>query len=250
MHDDISFYLTRHADLFSPDNSDSEMPLQLAQKIVASHYQKHIGFLHGMMSYLQHSMSRQERLDIFKPILVEKQWSDVQQWERRVSQYGLDLDAIMAQSGIPLLPPDNTHHYNDADAIARDFHFLRASLREVRRRIELASSSITGLAGIAGNRQAIHEQTLSRQEATSMKALTVVGLVFLPLSFATSLFSMTGPYSFGEDKFWVYFAFSVPLCLLAFGIYFFFGGSWARQPGRLLRPRRKVKLLDEGDSLC
>ncbi|KAK3391239.1 hypothetical protein B0H63DRAFT_558071 [Podospora didyma] len=156
---------------------------------------KQLAFLNALVSYIQHSMSRHDKLDRFDTQAVEKQWSDVQAFERRASE----------------------NDWRSADA---DFQFLHMMLKDVQRRIGIMGSSITGLAGIAGNRQTIEEQVLSRREATSVKALTVVGLVFIPLGYASSLFGMTAPYDPGEPLFYVYFAVAGPLSALAFVTYF------------------------------
>lgn len=243
MSDDISFYLMNHHDIFGPQHG-SDNTLRLAQKIVASHYHKQAGFLLSLISRVQSSMSRQEKLDRFGTALVEKQWSDVQSYERRVSIYCHELDSIMHQCRIPLHQQESKEGWLD---VAGDFQCIRSTLRDLQRRVELLNSSVTGLAGIAGNRQAVEEQKLSRHEATSMKALTIVGLVFLPLSFTASLFGMPSPYGFGEKQFWVYFVLAIPLTVSAFGIYFVFGGSWAsRQSFRL----RRTGSIQKGDDAC
>ncbi|KAK0704350.1 hypothetical protein B0H67DRAFT_557177 [Lasiosphaeris hirsuta] len=246
MLDDICFYLTRHPDLFGPDNGHDN-PLRLCQKLVASHYSKQAGFLLSLVSYVQSSMTRQDKLDNFSAAVVEKQWSDMQSYERRVSIYCHELESIMRLGRIPLAPPESSRGGENWLDVGSDFQHLQAMIRDVQHRVELLSSSVTGLAGIAGNRQAIEEQMLSRREAMSMKALTIVGLVFLPLSFAASLFGMSPPYAFGEQQFWVYFALAVPLCAVAFGIYFVFGGSWARC--RWFQLQRAGSRL-RGDEIC
>ncbi|KAK0665637.1 hypothetical protein QBC41DRAFT_327455 [Cercophora samala] len=215
--DDLCFYLHHHWDLF--DSNGTDLVLSLAQKIVASHYRQHVGFLQTYISHVQHSMSRQENLDYFNTTAVEKQWSDVQSYERRLSYYCIDLESIMIQCRIPFCPP-NTSSPTPLPSSEADFQFLYMSLKDVRRRVEILSSSITGLAGIAGNRQAVEEQVLSRQEATSVKALTVGGLLFVPLAFVAGLFGMEGAFAPGEERFWMYWAVAVPVSVVAFVTYF------------------------------
>ncbi|KAK0729285.1 Utp11 protein-domain-containing protein [Apiosordaria backusii] len=217
--DDLCFYLHHHYDLF--DSNGIDLVLSLAQKIVASHYRQHVGFLQTYISHVQHSMSRQENLDYFNTTAVEKQWSDVQSYERRLSYYCIDLESIMIQCRIPFSSPDTSR--TNLQSSEADFQFLYMSLKDVRRRVEILSSSITGLAGIAGNRQAVEEQVLSRQEATSVKTLTVVGLVFIPLGFVASLFGMEEGFSPGRERFWMYWAVAVPVSVAAFVTYFVFG---------------------------
>ena len=242
MFEDLRFYIEQH--FRHLDGNDPDMVLCLAQKIVASHYRKHIGFLHSLVSHVQHSMSRQEKLEVFNPTDVEKQWSDVQSYERRLSYFCTDLESIMLQCRIPFSPPNAAAKawYNTE----ADFQFLHMTIKDVRRRGELLSSSITGLAGIARGRQAVEEQTLSRQEATSVKTLTFVGLVFIPLGFAAALCGIPAPYGPGNAQFRVYFILALPLSAITFVTYFVFGRSLARGGKWELRKHSH----NGGDSLC
>ncbi|GAB1319542.1 hypothetical protein MFIFM68171_09752 [Madurella fahalii] len=198
MLEDLAFYLEQHPTLFGPastggaDGGDESMEraIRLVYRIVASHYRLQVGFLNALISHVQHSLSRHDKLDVFSPAIVKKQWSDVQAYERRVAYISLDLEAIILQCrGTTSIATAGDKA--DEDGIVKEFHFIHTAVRNVGHRVGLLGSAVTGLAGIVGNRQAVEEQMLSRQEATSVKALTVVGLVFLPLGLASSLFSLT-----------------------------------------------------------
>lgn len=78
----------------------------------------------------------------------------------------------------------------------------------------MLSNSITGLVGIAGNQQALAEAKRSLKEAKNIKTLTLVGMVFIPLSFCTGFFSMNDQYLPGGASFRVYFAVAVPLIVV------------------------------------
>lgn len=90
-------------------------------------------------------------------------------------------------------------------------------LQALRHRTECLNSAITGLAKIVGNRQAYKEQQLGVQEAKrsireakSTKAITLLGLFFIPLAYTSSLFSLTDSFAPGGLYFWVYWAASFP----------------------------------------
>jgi hypothetical protein len=51
-----------------------------------------------------------------------------------------------------------------------------------------------------------------------VKILTLVALIFVPLSFTSGLFSMGDDYLPGRDQFWVFFAVAIPLIILIFAI--------------------------------
>ena len=219
MLDDMCFYIQRHQNLLSNDNPDCVA--LFAQKIVASQYLLHSEFLSSSISYVQFHLSRQNRiqLEYFSNDFVEAQWSDMQALERRMTEYCYDIEAIMLQTSIPLEVP-STSKSMSWDDVKSDFQFLHMRFRDIRHRAEMLNSTITGLASMSGNRQASREQELSLKEARSTRALTILGLVFIPLAYTSSLFSMADPYGPGSERFWVYFATSFPLILLAVAGYY------------------------------
>ncbi|KAL8376858.1 hypothetical protein RB595_007811 [Gaeumannomyces hyphopodioides] len=232
MLDDLCFYLQQHsARLSSGLAPGPDSVAVFAKKVVAAHYLQLFTFVRSVVSTVQFHMSRQDRieLDYFDTAFVEAQWSDAQALERRTSEYCADLEAVMLHCGIPLeeRPDAGSCAVGPAtlasspgqpawDDCTPEFQVLWRRLLDVRRRAELFNAAITGLASMSGNRQALHEQELSLREAKSTKALTFIGLVFIPLAYTASLFSMAEPYGPGNERFWVYFAISLPLifCVL------------------------------------
>jgi Mg2+ and Co2+ transporter CorA len=225
MLNDLVYYLRNHSsqvDLTHPDTS----VYTFVNKIVTSHYLKHCDHLRATLSYVQRGLSRKQDLAKLTMDQVEELWSDIQVWERRMSEYCEDLEAIMLQLRVPL-ERQGLHFVGDGGGAAHwtdsttDYQFLLMRFRELRHRTECLNSAITGLANIAGNRQAFKEQQLAVQEAKrsireakSTKAVTLLGLVFIPLAYASSIFSMSEPFRPGDRLFWVYFAASAPLIVL------------------------------------
>lgn len=88
-----------------------------------------------------------------------------------------------------------------------------------------------------------------------MKAITLLGLVFIPLAFTTSLFGMESPYKPGDDLFWVYFVTSIPLIVVILLAYYVLdlgyndeGRAWSLEnlAVRLDRLRRQENKLIGG----
>lgn len=77
------------------------------------------------------------------------------------------------------------------------------------------------------------EKTIS--DSKSLSRLTILGFVFVPVSFVCSFFSMGGDFAVGQDRFWIYFAVVVPLTLLILG--FGFWKFWLRKFGHMARRR-------------
>jgi hypothetical protein len=209
MLNDICFYLGVHGKSFNLEDPTSVQ--LIVAKIIASHYLKQADYLGAVISQYQWQMSRQERLSITIEE-VEGQWSDSQALDRRMSEYCESLEWAMVQLGVPFEEPDtrNIKHWTEFHV---DYQFLYKRFQDTRHRAEQLSSLITGLASMAGNRQSVFE-------AKSTKTLTVLGLVFIPLAYTASLFSMAEPYAPGNELFWVYFAISVPLIALLMVIYY------------------------------
>jgi len=225
MLDDLCFYLQKHSAELTTPGADSVAIF--AKKIVAAHYKQLSEYVRSLVSSAQFHMSRRDsiELDYFSMESVEAQWSDAQALERRMSEYCEDIEAIMLQCGIPLteqpdvascavapVPPATVPGYPTWDDCTADFQVLRLRLRDVRQRAELLNAAITGLASMSGNRQAL-------REAKSTRALTLVGLVFIPLAYTASLFSMPEPYGPGQERFWIYFAVSIPFIFSVLSLY-------------------------------
>ena len=75
--------------------------------------------------------------------------------------------------------------------------------------MEYLISFMTGLISIIESRRSL-------QETKVMKALTLLGMIFIPLAFTSGIFDISGKYAAGETYFWVYFAVALPIVLLVF----------------------------------
>jgi hypothetical protein len=233
MLDDLCFYLQRHSAQLSKNNLPVDAAAVFAKKIVAAHYLQLYNFTRSVTSHVQFHVSRLDRtgMDFLESSFVGAgQWSDAQALERRASEYCADIEDIMLQCGISLedcpgpascaVPYPSSSQQTAGvvvtapawDDCSADFQVLRMRLADVRRRAELLNASVMGLASMSGNQQAL-------REARNTKALTLVGLVFIPLAYTATLFSMTEPFGPGGERFWVYFAVSLPLIVCVFGGY-------------------------------
>jgi hypothetical protein len=124
------------------------------------------------------------------------------------------------------------NNVEDWTSCHKDFQYIHYRLKALKTRLDLLSNSITGLAGIAGNQQALVEAKRSLKEAKNIKALTLVGITFIPLAFTTGFFSMNDQYLPGASSFWIYFGVSVSLIVVVFLVVYVLGlgydseGQW------------------------
>ena len=126
----------------------------------------------------------------------------------------------MMKLGINLEEPDFKNLRRDTWLEADvDFQYLRMQFKTLGERVGQINAAITGLVGIAGNRQAQAEQLRSTRQSQRATALTFIGLLFVPLAFVSGLLSMNERFIPGAGDFWLYFAISVPLILLTLLFY-------------------------------
>ncbi|KAK8118161.1 uncharacterized protein PG998_006442 [Apiospora kogelbergensis] len=221
--DDLLFYLKNHSDALETPIVPRSLRV-FVDKIVASHFLKLAEFLQTNIDIVQWHLSRRHDLALFAVAAVEELWSDVQAWQRRTAEYQDDLEAIMLQLHIPLKGTEDIdgriRSWTNSTA---DFQYLLRRYREIGRRTQGLADAISALGSLAGNRAMSRSADLSLQEAAragrearSMKTLTTLGLLFLPLSFSASVFSMAESYLPGNSMFWVYFAVSLPLVAVVF----------------------------------
>lgn len=139
---------------------------------------------------------------------MEEQWSTIQFIRTSLSRYIQNIAGIMVQLRIPF------EDLGSADSAANsissdyqyDFQYIYMQLRVLKTRADLLNESLTGLTGILGNKRSI-------REAKTVKTLTLVALIFIPLSFTSAVFSMSDEFLPGKESFWVFWAVSLPLVI-------------------------------------
>lgn len=214
---DLQYYLSGRGAQLAGCQDISDRALCFIHKLVAVHYLQLGLCSHTIVASLQWELSMKKNM-CTDGVLddAESQWCSVQAMERRLAEYCIDIHEIMLTLGIPLDLPD-TSRCGNLDTwmnVVIDFQFLRIHFQNLRHRAEQLNSATTGLTGIAGNRQAQHEQKIALREAQRTKALTLVGLIFIPLAYTATLFSMEEQYMPGAKDFWIYFAVAAPLILV------------------------------------
>lgn len=211
--EDIAFYLVNHSRALNLTTPESLRCL--LARMVAGHYLKLSTFIQSNIELLQWDLSRHQSLTSFDVSRAEREWSDVQSWERRVAEYQDDLSGIMVQLQVPRQSYPSSQRGGWQDSTA-DYQHLYHLFEDIGRRISGLSGAIAALANIVGNRAAFKGQDLALQaaeragrEAKSLKALTTLGFIFIPLTYVASVFSMSSPYGPGGHLFWVYFVVSL-----------------------------------------
>ena len=231
MLEDLSYYWTQYAkDILVED--DPIIATFFLKKILASNYFLLIGYIGALLSELDYGVAQRYRpISRLQIEWVEERWEELQAWTRQCSKYCESLEETMYSFEIPT-ESELSKSWEPGD---KDFYIIQRKLLSMSKRCNDLLASFTGLAGILGDRRVLKEANRSLHEAKSVKTLTFLGMLFLPLSLASGLLSMSGDYSPGGSQFWIYFAIAIPLILCVFGAVFLvkmgYGvdGEWSRK---------------------
>ncbi|CAG9952005.1 unnamed protein product [Clonostachys rosea f. rosea IK726] len=130
---------------------------------------------------------------------------DLQRWRRRTKQSRQKLE-ILAHFIEYWGQGVDTQAGN---MILKDIQYIQKQLDDYSRSLEQMLTVATSMVQLLDSRRSI-------LEAVSVRRLTYIALVFVPLSWVSSLFSMSDTYLPGHGRFWVYFAVALPLICLCF----------------------------------
>lgn len=230
--DDLCFYLEKNC--YEVQNTSRPiLPLIIAQKIVVSHYVKLIHYMSAVLCGRHHkTLSYEDKLPL-RTKEIRRQWADVQRWERHAFEYCEDLENNLITLGIAFQNPDTSKPFTLEEGCAIDFRGAFRHLTRHYERIQKLNASMTGLAQIAGNEQSSIIARRSVREAKTVKALAIVGLIFIPLGYISTLFSMEGEYAPGGENFRQTWAVALPLVAIVVLSYYVldlgydFDGDWS-----------------------
>ena len=188
-------------------------------KITASEWPLYLAILHRSIKEYEYRtkprpnfLAEVERLNMHL--------SELQAWRRRALSSKQKLSTVIRTIAAFEAQSQSTDHHGAAGELKEDWNHLMESLEEYFAVIENMLPVLTSFAQIVDARR-------SFAETANISRLTILALIFVPLSFLASLFSMNAAYGPGGDVFWVYFVVAVPVTLLVFMV--------ARPPARDLR---------------
>jgi Mg2+ and Co2+ transporter CorA len=97
------------------------------------------------------------------------------------------------------------------EMLLKDINDLSLQTKDLVNALENTMTVVTSMIQLLDARRSI-------SEATDIKRVTYIALVFVPLSWVAGLFSMTDEYSPGGSRFWMYFVVSLPLVALVLSL--------------------------------
>jgi Mg2+ and Co2+ transporter CorA len=145
----------------------------------------------------------------------------LQRWYRRSVSSDQKVKAI-----ITVLKAHQTTAPNsfEPSSLLQDYEHLSDTIGMFGKRLESMLPFVASLVQIADSRR-------SFGETANISRLTIVALVFVPLAYVSSLFSMSQELGPGGSLFWLYFAVAIPVTTAVFFI--------VRPPSRMLTKLRQ-----------
>jgi hypothetical protein len=219
--DDIIF-LWKHAS--SPDDiamaiSDPHSSAVFAKRAIASSWLVYLEFVTGTTSQLETRLWAFESMKYEQPSDADKReiavlrglLKSVNRWRRRTWWYidhmRWNLEALRQSMSEKKGSPEDFAW--NGDHTIEDFAALYQRLQYCKDKIESLMPVVMGAFSLLEAQQ-------RAMETKHLTFLTTLATIFLPLSFSTSLFSMSGDYSPGERHFGIFWAVSLPLVALVF----------------------------------
>ena len=173
-------------------------------KVVAAEWMLYAALMYKSVKQYEYSGSDQPgSLDELERL--QSDMRALQSWRRRSMSSQQKIQAVLRYIG----------NWSDAELgerrgeLLEDYGYLASSIEDFGRRLENMLPVVTLLVQVVDSRR-------SFAETANVTRLTVLGLIFVPLNFASSLFSMVPDKAPGGEHFWVYFVVAVPITVLVF----------------------------------
>ncbi|KAL8712684.1 MAG: hypothetical protein Q9220_003216 [cf. Caloplaca sp. 1 TL-2023] len=204
--ENIAFYLAREW----PPNMDLQQP-SLASvayyplKIIAAEWMIYLEVVHRLVKKYEY------RPDSF-PLALEQvsilnaDLYALQRWSRQNMGTAHKIRSVITFLKHQKSKDDPT---KSNVSLTEDYEHILSCIDVYNHRIELTVSIVASLIQIVDSRR-------SFVETANIKRLTYLALVFVPLTFISSLFSMAERFAPGGEYFWIYFVVAIPVCAAVF----------------------------------
>ena len=193
------------------------------KKIVASNWNVMLEFVWAKLSQIEYDLGsseikemggQQEHLNQLAEIL-----NDVNLFRRRLLWYLDQVESSSRSMGI------NINETSDGEG--KELLSVFQRLQGLKEKVESLTSVVTGMLSIRQAELNIRQADISQRETKLVSRLTFVALVFIPLSYTASIFSMGGDFLPGSSHFWVYIAAAVPMTFIVLALAWLLRGqSW------------------------
>lgn len=204
MFDDIGYYFEHHSNQLNINEQPSSATFFL-KRIIALNLSMLLEYRRSHFDHLERGfLDLRESESKTRIKWQESRWNALHLFSRQVK---FDADRILSiKLQLRDINEDDDDGNNNNKATVADFEHLAGRCKELRAKIDSLVTSATSVSSIIDAKRSL-------DEAASVFWLIVLGVVFLPLSFTSGLFSMDADFQPGSSKFWIYWV--VSLCLIS-----------------------------------
>ncbi|KAI1092368.1 hypothetical protein F5B19DRAFT_454446 [Rostrohypoxylon terebratum] len=199
-----------------PPNFDPANPSIMALsyyplKIVAAEWMIYVQLMSCYVKFYEYSFGSSERRSTEADIV------ELQRWRRRSKQslHKLYLVEVFLAKH---LGPQSTTPQIDNDLSSNPYATLREDYRYLSTQVEHYSRSLEFILPVAATIVQLTESRRSITEAVNVRYLTYIALIFVPLTFASGLFSMQDGFLPGQGRFWIYIVVAVSLVIVVLAL--------------------------------
>lgn len=219
----IQYWRRATPSCFDPKDPTLESLAYYPLRVVAGEWVKYVAVMQHCIKMYEYRGDQLPNLDQFNMDLRE-----LQGWRRRSMVSQQKVRSIIRQ--LKARHMSGARGKADIDFLIEDFEVISHNIKNAGKRLENMLPVVTSLVQIIDARQ-------SFAETTNISRLTILALVFVPLSFVSSLFSMKDDVAPGAQGFWVYFAVAIPITTAVYLI--------ARPPNKAVQKGRQWLKIDK-----
>lgn len=200
MFDDLQRYWAHECPpSFDRENPSIQSLANYTLHVVAAEWTKYVALMQQCLKQYEYNHDQLPALSLDK---FDRDLRELQSWRRRTLMSQTKIKSVLR-----FLAPRCDGMEKPEQGLERlrnDFEHLQDSIDAVGRRLESTLPVVMSFVQITDARR-------SFAETADISRLTILALIFVPLTFVSSLFSMNTENLPGSGDFWVYFAVAIPL---------------------------------------
>lgn len=202
MFEDLQQYWTRERPAcFDLKNPSIQSLAYYALRIIAAEWVKYVAVMQYCIKQYEYNHDRLPALSLDR---FDKDLRELQSWRRRTMVSQGKIKSVLRFLSSRESTSSHKSKERELEWLSGDFEHINSNIDTVGRRLESMLPVVMSFVQIADARR-------SFAETADISRLTVLALIFVPLTFVSSLFSMNTENLPGRGDFWVYFAVAIPL---------------------------------------
>ncbi|KAF1993574.1 hypothetical protein P154DRAFT_567923 [Amniculicola lignicola CBS 123094] len=202
MDDVMDCWSRRNPDCFDPMNPTIQSLAYYPLRIIAAEWVKYIAVMQRCVKIYEYHGQQLPSLE-----RVSTDMGELQGWRRRSMASQQKINTIIRKVQARNL--STSQQQTDIGDLLEDYKVICQDIETAGSRLENMLPVLASLVQIIDARQ-------SFAETANISRLTVLALLFVPLSYVSSLFSMNPDIMPGASRFWLYVAVAVPITIIVF----------------------------------